>query len=136
MEVGRAPFGCRPVRQKRVFMRIIVSVAMLAAALGGCSTVADNFGDPWVQPGKFQFLHCEDLGKRLVTAQSREQELHALMDRAASGGGGTAVNLFVYEPDLRQVQAELRALRVAAGEKRCPDDIVRAAPKADLPPVH
>jgi hypothetical protein len=109
---------------------------VVAAALGGCSSISETVGDPWVAPGKFQFLHCEDIGKRLVTAQTREQELRTLMDRANEGAGGTAVNWFVYTPDLKGVQAELRALRVAAGEKRCSDDVINATPKADLAPVH
>jgi hypothetical protein len=130
---GRGPAACGMFES----MRGTLSVAVLVAvALAGCSTVADNFGDPWVQPGKFQFLRCEDIGKRLADVQSRERELHALMERSSGGAGGTAVNWFVYEPDLRNVEADLRALRVAAGEKRCSDDVVRAMPKADLPPVH
>jgi hypothetical protein len=112
------------------------AAVVIAAALGGCSTITDTVGDPWISPGKFQFLHCEDIGKRLVTAQAREQELHTLMDRANGGASGTAVNWFVYAPDLKGVEAELRALRVAAGEKRCSDDVVKSAPKADLPPLH
>lgn len=112
------------------------AVLLFAAVLGGCSTVSDTVGDPWIAPGKFQFLHCEDIGKRLVAAQVREQELHTLMQRSSEGSGGTAVNWFVYQPDLRGVEAELRALRVAAGEKRCSDDIVNAAPKGDLAPLH
>jgi hypothetical protein len=118
-------------------MRIKPCAALVvAAALGGCSTISDTVGEPFIAPGKFQFLHCEDLGKRLVTAQAREQELHALMERADGSAGGTTVNWFVYQPDLRTVEAELRALRVAAGEKRCSDDVINAAPKADLAPVH
>jgi len=111
--------------------------ALLAiAALGGCSTVSSVIGDPNIAPGKFAFLHCEDIGKRLATALTREQELLALMDRARTDTGGTAVNWFVYGPDLDGVEAELRALRQAAGEKRCPDDIVKATPKADIAPLH
>ena len=118
-------------------MRIKPCAAVLvAAALCGCSTISDNLGDPFISPGKFQFLRCEDIGKRLVTALSREQELHALMDRARTDTGGAAIGWFVYQPDLRGVEAELRALHVAAGEKRCSDDVIKAAPKADLTPVH
>ena len=112
------------------------AVVVVAALLAGCSTIADNVGDPYLAPGKFQFLKCEDIAKRLVTAQSREQELHVLMERAGTDTGGTAIGWFVYTPDLKNVEAELRALRVAAGEKRCSDEVLRAAPKADLSPLH
>jgi hypothetical protein len=109
---------------------------LLAAALGGCSTVADTFGDPYVAPGKYQFLRCEDLAKPLATAEARNQELHALMERAATGGGGTAVNWFVYEPDLKGVEADLRLLRQTAAEKKCGPEITKAAPKTDVSPLH
>ena len=109
---------------------------LIAAALGGCSTVQQTVGDPFVEPGKFQFLRCEDISKALVTNQNREQELRALMDRAHGGTGGSAVNLFVYEPDLQQVEASIRQLRQVAGEKRCGDEVIKAAPKGDISPLH
>jgi len=109
---------------------------LIAAALGGCSTINDTVGDPFVAPGKFQFLRCDDIAKRLAAAQTREQELHTLMERANSGAGGTAVSMFVYAPDLQGVEADLRLLRQTAGEKRCADEVIKAAPKADLSPVH
>ena len=109
---------------------------LIAAALGGCSTVQQTVGDPFVEPGKYQFLRCEDISKALVTNQNREQELLALMDRAHGGTGGSAVNMFVYEPDLQGVQADLRMLRQVAGEKRCSDEVLKAAPKADISPLH
>jgi len=112
------------------------AAVLVAAALAGCSTIADTMGDPYIAPGKFQFLRCDDIGKRLVTAQAREQELHALMDRAGGDTGGATISWFVYQPDLRGVEAELRALRIAAGEKRCADGVAKPAPDAALSPVH
>jgi hypothetical protein len=118
-------------------IRLTPSAAvLLACALGGCATAVQTFGDPNVEPGKFQFLRCEDIAKRVAAAQSRNQELHALMDRAEHGVGGSAVNLFVYQPDLQSVDAELRLLRQTAGEKRCADEPVKAPPKIDLGPLH
>lgn len=112
------------------------AVVLMAAALGGCATAANVVGDPFVAPAKFQYLRCEDIGKRLVSSQSRERELQTLMDRANGGTGGGAVNALVYGPDLQTVQSELRQLRQAAVDKRCPNDIVKAAPKADVGPLH
>ena len=99
---------------------------MLTAALGGCATSLNVVGDPFVAPAKFQFLRCEDIGKRLRTSQRREKELRVLMDRASTGTGGSAVNMFVYQPDYQTVQSELRQLREAAVEKRCPDESRKA----------
>ena len=55
--------------------------------------------------------------------ENRRIELHALMERAASGIGGTLVSFVVYGPELGQVDAELNMLRRAAGEKGCAADV-------------
>jgi hypothetical protein len=111
-------------------MRIKLGAAVLiAAALGGCATAVNLVGDPFMQSAKFRYLRCDDIAKRLVTAQAREQELHGLMDRASSGVGGTAVNVMVYGPDLRAVESELRELHQTEGEKRCADEAIKAPPK-------
>jgi hypothetical protein len=112
------------------------AVVLMAAALGGCATAANVVGDPYVAPAKFQYLRCDDIGKRLVSSQSRERELRTLMDRAGAGTGGSAVNALVYGPDLQTVQSELRQLHQAAIDKKCPNDVVKAAPKADVGPLH
>src|SRR5262249_3991382 len=108
------------------------TAALLAASLGGCSTSLNIIGDPFVAPAKFQFLRCEDIAKRLVTTQAREQELRAMMDRASTGTGGATVNMLVYQPDYQTVQSELRQLHEAAVEKQCPDETRKAGPKGDV----
>jgi hypothetical protein len=105
------------------------AAAVVVASLGGCTTSFNIIGDPLVSPAKFQYLRCEDIAPRLVAAQARERELRGLMDRADAGTGGTAVNMFVYQPDYRAVQSELRQLHEAAVEKQCPGEIDKAAPK-------
>jgi hypothetical protein len=109
------------------------AAALLVASLGGCTTSFNIIGDPFMSPAKFQFLRCEDIAQRLVAAQARERELRGLMDRADSGAGGSAVNMFVYQPDYRTVQSELRQLHEAAVEKQCPDEIGKADPKGADP---
>jgi hypothetical protein len=108
---------------------------LIAAALGGCASTLTAV-DPFTAPAKFQFLRCEDIAKRLAATQTREQELRVLMDRASTGTGGTAVNTLVYGPDLQTVQSELQQLRDAAVEKRCADEVRKAAPKADIGRLH
>jgi hypothetical protein len=115
-------------------MRKLGAAGLLAATLGGCATSLNV--DPFVAPAKFQFLRCEDIAKRLVATQTREQELRTLMDRAETDFGGPAVNMLVYQPDLQTVQSELRQLRDAAVEKQCPDEARKAAPKAAVGKPH
>ena len=104
---------------------------LLAAALGGC---AGGFGDPYIAPGKFHFLRCPDIAAHQETADARHKELLALMKRS----GVSVVNTFVYGPDLNNVEAELRALQQAAGEKNCPANIAKAPgkPEPGMGPIH
>ena len=68
------------------------------------------------------------------TADARHKELLALMERSGVG----VVNTFVYGPDLNNVEAELRALQQAAGEKNCPANIAKAPgkPEPGMGPIH
>ncbi len=109
------------------------AMGLIAATLGGCASTLNI--DPITAPRKFQFLRCEDIAKAIVTAQKRQKELRDLMGRAGDGVGGSTVNVLVYAPDLRSVQSELRQMREMAGEKRCSDEVLRAAvPKTESAP--
>jgi len=110
-------------------MRMMPCTAVLfAAALAGCTSISNFYGDPWISPGKFQFLRCEDIAKRIITAQDRERQLRVLMDRATGDVSGAPVNVLVYGPEMQTVEAELRLLRRTAGEKRCADEPVKKPP--------
>jgi hypothetical protein len=120
-------------------MRIRLGGAMLlAAALGGCAGVMETVGDPYVAPGKFRFLRCPDIAARLDTAEARHKELLALMERSGAGVGGGAVNMFVYGPDVNNVEAELRALQQTSAEKNCPANVTKtpAKPEPGMGPIH
>jgi hypothetical protein len=109
------------------------AAVLLAVALGGCTTAYETVGDPFVSPGKFTYLRCEDIAKRVAAAETRDRELRALMDKANNGVGGSTVNFFVYAPDLDGVEAELRLLHRTAGEKRC--DPIKPQ-KTEIAPLH
>jgi hypothetical protein len=111
---------------------------LLAAALGGCAGLTATVGDPFIAPGKFNFLRCPDLATRLETAETRQRELQALMERSGSGIGGNTVNMFVYRPDLDGVDAELKALRQTSAEKNCPENGPKlpAKPEPGMGPIH
>ena len=111
---------------------------LLAATLGGCAGLTATVGDPYIAPGKFSFLRCPDLATRLQTAEARHRELRALMERSSAGVGGSAVNMFVYRPDMDGVEAELKALKATAAEKNCSDDDLKSPPKPEpgMAPIH
>jgi hypothetical protein len=107
--------------------------ASLVAFLGGCAPTLTAVRDPFVAPAKFHFLRCEDIAKRLVGTQAREQELRTLMDRSAAGTGGSTVNLLVYQPEYQSVQSELQQLKQEVVEKQCPEPANAAAKPIDPP---
>ena len=106
------------------------AAVLLAMVLAGCTTVMDTVGDPFVQPGKYDFLRCQEIAVQLAGMEARRKELHELMDTANAGFGGSAVSMFVYAPDLREVDAALNLLHKTSGEKRCDDgkEVGTAAP--------
>jgi len=111
---------------------------VLAAALGGCAGLSQTVGDPYVAPGKFDFLRCPDIATRLEAAEARHKELGALMERSGGGVGGGAVNMFVYQPDLSSNEAELRELKQVSAEKKCPANPTKAPgkPEPGMGPIH
>ena len=113
---------------------VLVGVGCAALALGGCaSATVDKVytGGFWVQPGKYEFLKCPDLGRTSVTLSAREQELMSLMARADQDPAGPFINLMVYRSDLEQVRADLAEVQKTEREKNCENLIAGpAAPSA------
>ena len=113
------------------------AAVLLVLVLAGCTTVMDTVGDPFVQPGKYDFLRCQEIAQYLAGMEARSKELHELMDKANTGFGGSAVSMFVYAPDLREVDAALSLLHKTSGEKRCDDgkEVGTAAPSPPAAPA-
>jgi hypothetical protein len=108
---------------------------LAALGIGGCAAVNGYLVDQNIQPGKFQYLRCNDIAERLESNENRRIELSALMERAASGTGGAVVNIVVYRPELDQVDAEINMLHRAAGEKRCAAEVT-APTVPQITPLH
>ena len=103
----------------------LLGVGCAALALGACTGGFDKVysTDFWVEPGKYQFLKCQDIGGRIVAGSARERELMSLMERADQDPAGPLVNLMVYRSDLEQVRADLALLQRTSREKGC-DNLV------------
>ena len=64
-----------------------LSLIVLGVTLAGCDLGPGQFG---VDPGRYEFYHCNDLATRLKELQKRES-VHSLMAKAREGGGGTVM---------------------------------------------
>lgn len=101
-------------------MRIAVFGVMLSTVVAaGCAINGDDGGSLLVQPGKYQYLRCQDIAKRSAELSAREKELAGLMERAKEGVGGQFVSAVVYSADFEQARADMRQLRLTAQEKNC-----------------
>lgn len=91
---------------------------VLILALGGCSTSLD-LTTLYAQPGKYDYLRCEDIIPRLAGTVGREKELVDLSNKANQDTAGPVVSTAAYAADLAQVRADARQLREAAKQKNC-----------------
>ncbi len=92
----------------------------LLITLGGCSTSLD-LTTLYSQPGKYDYLRCEDIKGNLTASVAREKDLVELANKANQEVAGPAVSAAVYAADLAQVRADTKLLRQAAKDKNCPD---------------
>jgi hypothetical protein len=109
LAVARARFSLR---------RSALGPIVAAGALAGCA--ADQGpGQLGVDPGRYEFYHCNDLASQLKVLQAREAELRMLMAKAGEGGGGVVVGALAYRSDYETVLSQEKLLQRTAAEKKC-----------------
>jgi len=86
--------------------------------LAGCGT-AEDAGMLIVDPGHYSAYHCNDLATRWKQLLARENELHALIDKANESQGGAVVGALAYRTDYQSVLTEEKLVQRAAAEKKC-----------------
>lgn len=95
------------------------ALSFLAAfALAGCG-VSEEAGMLIVDPGRYSAYHCNDLAKRWKELLKRENELHALIDKANESEGGAVVGALAYRTDYESVLTEEKLVQRTATEKKC-----------------
>jgi hypothetical protein len=102
----------------QLFHVAVVCVPMLVS---GCAQT-DLFSP--VAPGKYDFLDCPSITKRLARSLYEEANLARLMSRASEGIGGAMVNAMAYQDQYNTARADVRELRKAGEVKKCsPSDL-------------
>jgi hypothetical protein len=101
-----------------------VAVMCVPILMSGC---ADSELFSPVAPGKYDFLDCPSIAKRLARASYEEAQLAQLMTRASEGAGGAVVNAIAYQDRYNVARADVRMLRKAEEDKKCP-------PSSSTPP--
>jgi len=95
-----------------------LSLIVVGVTLGGCALNEDP-GQFAVDPGRYEFYHCNDLVKQLKNLQERESELRSLMAKASEGGGGAVIAALSYRTDYEMVLSQEKLLQRTAAEKKC-----------------
>jgi hypothetical protein len=72
-----------------------------------------------IAPGKYDFLDCPSITKRLAAVLYQEANLARLMSRASEAADGAFVNAIVYQDQYNTARAEVRELRKAGEVKKC-----------------
>ena len=112
----------------------LVPTLLLIATVGGCTANVEVADTLFVQPGKYNFLRCQDIAQRSTDLAARERELTSLMERASQSAAGPVVNAMVYAADLEQVRADQRLLWRTSQEKNCHASPPQAQPGPAAPP--
>ena len=98
-----------------------VAVVCVPILVSGCAET--DLLSP-VAPGKYDFLDCPSITKRLARALYEEANLARLMSRASEAADGAFVNAIVYQDQYNTARAEVRELRKAGEVKKCsPSDL-------------
>jgi len=89
--------------------------------LGGCTGGVQSIYSSglWVQPGKYDYIKCPDIAKRLEAAMAQQRSVAKLMASADQEAAGPLINLTVYRAQLEQARADEELLRQTAREKKC-----------------
>ena len=92
--------------------------AVVAVALAGCG-LSNGTGVLFVDPGRYDAYHCNELTARWKVLHDREKELRNLMDRASTGGGGALIGTLAYRSDYESVLTQEKLVQREAAEKKC-----------------
>ena len=105
-------------RRARASRSFLLCAAAAGTALAGCG-LSNGPGTLFVDPGRYEAYHCNDLVTRWKQLTNREKELRALMDKASQSGTGAVVGAVAYRADLESVLTEEKLVQREASDKNC-----------------
>lgn len=106
-----------------------MTALILAGFAAGCA--GDAAEQLFVQPGRFDYLSCQDLVTAQQESARREQELKILIERAEKESIGVLLAAASYRGELLRVQGEQKMQAEVIQRKKCPPD---TAPRPPAPP--
>jgi hypothetical protein len=93
-------------------------LSAVAMALAGCG-LGNGPGSFFVDPGRYEAYHCNDLVTRWKALATREKELRALIDKASQTGTGAVIGTVAYRSDYESVLTEEKLVQREAAAKKC-----------------
>jgi len=125
--LGRGQQGMGPIlassrrrrrhrRRARSGRSFLLSAAALA--LAGCC-LGNGPGSLFVDPGRYEVYHCNDLVTRWKALTVRERDLRGLIDKASQTGTGAVIGTIAYRSDYESVLTEEKLVQREAAAKKC-----------------
>ena len=118
--IATEPFPALSRRRRARWGRSILlcAAAIAGTALAGCG-LGNGPGSWFVDPGRYEAYHCNDLVTRWKQLTARERDLRALMDKANQSGTGAVVGTLAYRSDYESVLTEEKLVQREANDKKC-----------------
>jgi hypothetical protein len=121
-ETRQGPTGRAIAAGRAPRVAALAGIVLAGALLTACSSSGESSFSLFAEPGKYQFYSCVQIATETKNVTKREQDLKALMDRAAQSTGGAAVGFIAYKADYVAASEELDSLHAAARSKNCDQD--------------
>ena len=114
--------------------RTAAALALLLSgvALSGCAGMGDGFmSGAFVDPAIYDYYDCKQLENQRKVLNKKVEDLQALIDKAATGTGGTVVGEIAYRNDYITARAQLKLLEQNWQKNKCQ----ASPPGADTTPA-
>lgn len=92
---------------------------LLASALAGCSSTAEQTSSAFVDPARYALYDCNQLITEYNTVVTRENELRELMDKARQGFAGPLMAEVGYSTDYLTVHGRRQSIEEVARDNKC-----------------
>lgn len=100
--------------------------------MSGCASVGDSFASTaFADPAKYVLYDCKKLEVERKSLAARTTDLQKLLDKAATGTGGTIAGELAYRNDYIAVRAQLKNADAAWANNRCDAPAPAARPAID-----
>ena len=103
------------------YLRLIFCTLLLCTSLmmTDCGLTTDGPGAAFVDPGKYDAYHCDDLIRRWKVLIARQKDPKSLIDKADQSAAGGVIGSLAYRSDYKSVLTEKILVQRRAADLKC-----------------